>query len=95
MNGQWYVWENEQWVELPTNEVFATTQVEETEKIYQFRGNMMGENLIINGDFEQGATFFESDYQFVRDEPDNLGPEGTYTVTRNIGYVHVSGQNPA
>lgn len=88
VNGQWYVWENEQWVELPTNEVFATTQVEETEKIYQFRGNMMGENLIINGDFEQGATFFESDYQFVRDEPDNLGPEGTFTVTRDIGYVH-------
>ena len=88
VSGQWYILQDEQWVEIPTEEVFSTVQVEETPQTYQFRGFMMGDNLIENGDFEQGMTRFETDYQIVSDDPDNLGPEGTITVTHNIGYVH-------
>lgn len=37
-------------------------------------------NLIINGDFEAGNTGFRSDYGFITPGPNELIPEGRYTV---------------
>ena len=42
--------------------------------------SLLAQNLLINGSFEAGNTGFSSDYTYA---PGNLGPEGTYDVSRN------------
>jgi hypothetical protein len=45
----------------------------------------IGDNLVVNGDFEMGNTGFTSAYAY---SPANLVPEGVYAVTTNPGALH-------
>ena len=44
----------------------------------------IGNNLVLNGNFEQGNTSFTSDYLSAA----NLGPAGTYAIVSNPNSVH-------
>ena len=49
------------------------------------------DNLIVNGDFEDGDTGFDSDYAYQTPAYDALWNEATYTVYTNTnaaGWVH-------
>ena len=49
------------------------------------------ENLIINGDFENGNTSFNTVYNYVQDDPNSrreMYPEGTYSVGVNAYNYH-------
>lgn len=50
-------------------------------------GNICAQNLIVNGDFEQGNTAFTSDYTY---SPQSGYAEKTYTVTSNPSSWHPS-----
>lgn len=53
--------------------------------------NQASANLVINGDFEAGNTGFTSGYKYVPPDPANpneMWPEGTYTVFDNVNAVH-------
>lgn len=45
-------------------------------------------NLIVNGDFSQGATGFTSDYRYVAPTSGAMMPETVYTVTSDPKSVH-------
>jgi gliding motility-associated-like protein len=48
-------------------------------------------NLVVNGNFEDGNTGFQSDYTYVPDiagVQNEMFPEGTYTVINNPNLVH-------
>ena len=45
-------------------------------------------NLVVNGDFSQGATGFTSDYRYVAPTSGAMMPETVYTVTSDPNSVH-------
>jgi len=45
-------------------------------------------NLVVNGDFSQGATGFTSDYKYVAPTSGSMMPETVYTVTSDPKSVH-------
>ncbi|MCX7697507.1 MAG: hypothetical protein N2Z72_07430, partial [Bacteroidales bacterium] len=51
---------------------------------YYLTGYSLGDNVIFNGDFEQGNVGFTTDYQYNI----NLIPEGNYYVTNNPRNTH-------
>lgn len=52
---------------------------------YTVVGQQPGQQLVTNGDFEQGNTSFLTDYQFTTT---NLVPEGTYSVVTDPNPLH-------
>ncbi len=66
----------------PSADVFQTTVF--TLKGYALDGD--GQNLIENGDFEQGDTLFDSDYRSVTGA--DILDEGTYSLTTSPDIVH-------
>lgn len=55
-------------------------------RTYQVRvRHYSNDNLIFNGDFEQGNVGFTSDYLY---SPNNLVPEGVYAITTNPSIQH-------
>jgi gliding motility-associated-like protein len=55
------------------------TVIPQNDMIYEFKAEVTGSNLVVNGDFSQGNTGFVSGYQFT---PNNTG-EGQYFVGPN------------
>src|SRR5262249_9477766 len=49
---------------------------------------LIGQNLLLNGDFEAGNTGFTSDYTY---SPGDISPEGTYNIVRNPHDSHPGG----
>lgn len=45
-------------------------------------------NLVVNGDFSQGATGFTSDYRYVAPTSGSMMPESVYTVASDPRSVH-------
>jgi hypothetical protein len=78
-----FFWSPEFLVDDPTS---ATTNANvNTSSEIIFTARCLGDNLIVNGDFELGNQGFNSEYIF---SPGNLVPEGTYGILNNPNLAH-------